>query len=97
MAIAFKNVRAKLGLDDTLPFEKYRGYTVLEVLKYRPTYISWLMQNTDTKFYQSVHDELLRQILRHDKPRGAGKYRNSTRMPDYDHDTLGEWFDDVPF
>lgn len=50
-----------LGLDDIIPFGRYSGYSVLEIVRDRPVYIDWLIKNTDLKFYQSVHEELARQ------------------------------------
>jgi hypothetical protein len=101
MAIPFTKVRTKLGLDDTFGFGRHKGYTVLEIIKDRPEYISWLIANTDLKFYESVYDELLRHIApapHRSKPKSR---RNNgylyNRYPDYDTDYLGDWFDDAPF
>lgn len=84
MSIPFSKVRTKLGLDDVLPFGKYAGDTVLEIIKDRPQYISWLIQNTSLKFYPSVHEELGRHLTKH-IPRGAGVHVDPAS------------FEDVPF
>ena len=96
MAKSFSEIRTKLGLDDTLGFGAHLGYTVLEIIKYRPHYITWLMNNTDLKFYDSVYNELFKQLA----PVARAKPKHNPygyMMPDYDTDTLGDWFDDVPF
>ena len=94
MAKAFNKLRnPRLELDDVVPFGRYAGYSVLKILKDRPTYISWLIFNTDIKFYPSVHSELYKYLAKHDKP-------TRTRFVGYDHDTLSDWcdpFDDIPF
>ena len=83
-----------LGLDDQLGFGRHKGYTILEILKDRPAYITWLIANTDLKFYQSVHEELYKYTA----DKAPAKYHKY--FVGYDHDTLGDWgdpFDDVPF
>lgn len=105
MAIKFNLVRTKLGLDDEIRFgTRHRGETILEILESNPTYISWLIQNTDTQFYQSVHEELARKIKKH-VPRGAGVkniYYGDLRG-EMAHETMSQiqqaWdeFDDIPF
>lgn len=99
--IPFNKVKKKLGLDDYISFGKYRGCTVLELIKDAPGYVSWLMQNTDLKFYESVHEQLKIAKPKH-VPRGpCGPWTShGTRLVDYDHDTCGEYSDyfaDVPF
>ena len=84
-----------VGLDDQLTFGKHIGYTVLEVLKDRPQYIAWLIDNTDIKFYQSVQEQVDKLLPPTLKLSEYPKY-----MPGYDHDTLSDWSDwhtDVPF
>ena len=100
MAIPFTKIKNRFGLDDVMPFGRHQGYTVLEIIKDRPTYISWLIQNTNLKFYESVHDELSR-YLKHHIPAGAGNYTWQGK-PKYDWDQRGlsdfdDYFDDVPF
>lgn len=95
MAIQFNKLKNKLGLDDTLPFGRHQGYTVEEILKDRPEYISWLMSNTTLKFYPSVHELLLlmkpKRIPQHTSfnPKYSGK--------SYDFVIYDELFDDIPF
>lgn len=94
MAKAFNKLRnPALGLDDIIPFGRHAGYSVLEIMKDRPSYISWLIVNTDVKFYPSVHNELYRYLAKH-----VPKHK-STRFVGYDHDTLSDWCDpfDQPF
>lgn len=86
-----------LGLDDQFTFGRYIGSTVLDILKDDPSYVSWLMSNTSMQFYQSVHDELFRHVIKR-IPQHSPRYYNSYgKMVDYDHDTIGDWDDDIPF
>lgn len=95
MAIAFKNLKNRYGLDDILTFGRHQGYSVLEILKDRPDYIVWLIQNTDIKFYDSVHEQVsiaaLRKIRKNTK-RVIYQWEDPQEMCDYD-----EFFDDIPF
>lgn len=97
MAIQFSKLKNKLGLDDTLPFGRHQGYTVEEILKDRPEYISWLMSNTTLKFYPSVHELLLLM-----KPKRVPQHTSfrTKYSGDEAFNTLedaGSWFEDVPF
>lgn len=97
MAIAFSKIKSKLGLDDTIPFGRYQGYTVEEILKDMPEYISWLMSNTSLRFYPSVHEMLLMML-----PKRAAQHTRivNRRLNDYDELTYPDieiLFDDVPF
>lgn len=99
MAIAFGKLKSKLGMDDILPFGRHQGYTVEEILKDRPEYIAWLMENTSLKFYKSVQDEVIRiacSIKSAYRPK-----RNMYGWSDYDNelDALqqDQWDGDVPF
>lgn len=113
MAIQFNKIKNKLGLDDTLPFGRHQGYTVEEILKDRPEYISWLMRNTGLKFYPSVHELLLLM-----KPKRVPQHTSFKPVYFYDGTAHGEqahyeltirdesyniysdqddWFDDIPF
>jgi hypothetical protein len=96
MAKPFTALRdSRLGLDDVLPFGRHQGYTVEEILKDRPEYISWLMSNTTLKFYPSVHELLLlmkpKRVPQHTSfnPKYSGK--------SYDFIIYDELFDDIPF
>ena len=98
MSIQFKNIKAKLGLDDTLDFGKYKGLTVLQLIQERNGYIDWLIVK-GKQFYPSVHQELQRHPFVKPGPKGdrGRKLYNYDTIADYDHDLLGDWFDDVPF
>lgn len=111
MAISFGKIRNNLGLRDILPFGRYQGYSVLEIVKDRPSYISWLIQNTELKFDKPVHDELARHLKKH-VPRGAGVKRIyfGGLRGDLAHESMSqidsvwnddpvylEGFEDVPF
>lgn len=104
MAIPFGKLKTKLGLDDVLPFGRHAGYTVLEIIKDHPQYISWLIQNTSLRFYPSVHEELSRHIIKH-VPKGAGVLSSNLRKLKRDmwnqewmNDPIYlEGFDDIPF
>ena len=110
MAIQFSKLKNKLGLDDTLPFGRHQGYTVEEVLKDRPEYISWLMSNTTLKFYPSVHELLLimkpKRVPQHTSFSSHGYYSDKEKnyifpkLRDESHNIYSDqddWFDDVPF
>lgn len=110
MAIQFSKLKNKLGLDDTLPFGRHQGYTVEEILKDRPEYISWLMRNTSLKFYPSVHDLLkimkAKHVPQHTSLRSHGYYSHEEkdyvfpRLRNESHNIFSDqddWFDDVPF
>lgn len=92
MGIPFSKIKSKLELDDILPFGRHQGYSVREILKDRPIYISWLIQNTSLKFDKSVHIMLESAVLRY----AFKKFGYN----EHDRDTLSDWydpFDDVPF
>ena len=103
MSLHFNKLKGTtLGLDDQLGFGRHIGYTVLEVVKDRPEYIKWLIDNTGIKFYPSVLEELLRQMT----PEALftnyniAYHRGHKYIANYDHDTCNEWSDwdaDVPF
>lgn len=102
MAIKFNHIRTKIGLDDELRFgKKHYGYTVLEILESDPTYIAWLIENTQLQFYQSVHEELERKIIRR-RPSVKNIYYGDLRG-EMAHETMSQiqqaWdeFDDIPF
>lgn len=92
MAIPFKKIKSKLGLDDTLPFGRHQGYTVEEILKDRPQYIAWLMTNTSLKFYPSVHELLDTQNVQK-------LFNTLIRKEVYMYPDIGldDIFDDIPF
>lgn len=48
-----------IGLDSQLTFGKFIGWTVLDVVRYHPDYISYLLDKTDIKFYPSVSEEVI--------------------------------------
>lgn len=100
MSIKFNQVKTKLGLDDVLSFGRHQGYTVEEVIKDRPEYISWLIAE-GKQFYQSVHEELAmyKGTYKQAKPK-LGGYNHE--VGDYVFDSrsnheLDDWFDDIPF
>lgn len=103
MAIQFSKLKNKLGLDDTLPFGRHQGYTVEEILKDRPEYISWLMSNTTLKFYPSVHELLLmmkpKRVPQHTSFHGHYSHEEKDYVfPKYSGNTYDLIiFDDVPF
>ncbi len=103
MAIQFSKLKNKLGLDDTLPFGRHQGYTVEEILKDRPEYISWLMSNTTLKFYPSVHELLIlmkpKRVPQHTSLRPVYFYDGSARgeQAHYELSNQDYWDEDVPF
>lgn len=90
MAKAFSLLRGlELGLDDILGFGRHQGYTVNEILKDRPEYICWLIDNTDIKFYPSVHqivDKIFPPTDTWTVPKDIAYWQET------DH-----WNDDIPF
>ncbi len=108
MAIQFNNVRTKLGLDDVLDFGAWIGHTVEEVIRQKPEYISWLMTNTDKKFYGSVTDEIMRtkKFKAVDKKSRGGYFYDGGLRGDQAHFEaemhssswgFDDWMDDIPF
>ena len=47
-----------IGMDDKLPFGKYKGTEIEEVLSDDPSYLKWMAENTDIKF----DDEVLEKV-----------------------------------
>lgn len=93
-------------MDDVLPFGRHQGYTVEEILKDRPEYIAWLIANTNLKFYQSVHDELTRQVRVIEniyKPRKNSYIYTGLLRGEQAHygaeleSAIDDWYDDIPF
>lgn len=99
MSISFDRLSTKMGMDDVITFgTKHRGYTVEEVLKTDPSYISWLATNTDMKFYVSVLEQLVKSKLE-SSPKTRYNYDSYGRL-DFDQrgfSGIDDWFDDVPF
>lgn len=93
MSIPFKKVRSKLGLNDHLPDGRHRGYTVLAILKDRPRYIKWLMDNTTIRFHSSVEHEMWKYLL--ELPRR--KRYNSAYHKDYHDEDFGDWYAEADF
>jgi hypothetical protein len=96
MSIPFSLLKTKLGLDDVLDFGKYQGLTVLQVIQERNGYIDWLILK-GKKFHSSVHIELKRNPFVKPGPKGDRGRKFRGYSDDYDHDLLGDWFEDVPF
>lgn len=94
MSKPFNKLRdPKLNFDDVLRFGRHHGYTVSEVLKDRPQYIAWLIDNTDIKFTDQVMD--LADVYCPPKPRKIIRlYRDESHNVHSDQD---DWFDDIPF
>jgi len=87
-------------MDDVMPFGRHQGYTIEEILKDRPEYIYWLVNNTSLKFYPSVLETLNlynAAINNAYKPRRI-MYRADWSPDDYEQDLIfGDWSHDVPF
>jgi hypothetical protein len=100
MSIPFRLAKKEcLGLDDVLTFGKYHGLTVLQIIQERNGYIDYLISK-GIKVYPSVQQELKRQpFVFPNKPAYPRKraYFDGYSKDDYDHDLLGDYFDDVPF
>lgn len=50
-----------IGLSDKMPFGKYKGTEVEEILQDDSRYLVWLLESTDTNFTQEVID-LIEQV-----------------------------------
>ena len=79
-------------MDDVLPFGRHQGYTVREIVKDRPQYISWLMNNTGLKFSKTVTKHTACTVKWPGRP---------LTMPGSFFDVLSDqddwWNDDIPF
>ena len=53
-----------LELDDTMPFGKYKGWIVRDVLADDAGYLRWLLSNTDRGLACNVEDALDNEALR---------------------------------
>lgn len=86
-----------IGLDSQLTFGRHIGYTVNEVLKDRPEYIAWLIDNTEIKFYESVHEQVNKLFPPVVDPWKVPKdisYWQDGQFWKYANDT---YIDDIPF
>lgn len=103
MAKSFSSLRdPKLGLDDQFNFGKYlaSGLTVLEIVRDDPRYISWIIANTDIKFYTSVLEQLVVNSISEKTQRRYNIEYHSYKLRDESHNVYADqddWFDDVPF
>lgn len=53
----------ELSLDSILPFGKYRGYQLEDVIQDDPNYISWLVDNTNYSFDEEVMQLLTKKKI----------------------------------
>jgi hypothetical protein len=94
-------LKTKLGLDDVLTFGKYHGHKVEDIVNDSPHYISWLIQNTDTKFYESVHERMYSALAKYvpKGPVGPWVYsgENNLYANGLSSDDFTNWIEDVPF
>jgi hypothetical protein len=91
-----------LGKKDELWFGKYRGLTVGEVLTKNPSYICWLIDNTQLSFTKSIHTKARKGKLEADASRAhysqgsSGRHWIGTKAhwsfpDDYDIEAEMEW------
>ena len=94
MAKAFKALRnPALTFDDILGFGRHQGYKVGEILKDRPEYIAWLIDNTSIKFTKEVNDVV--NVL---CPFVEDAFANMVKTTLLQHQLDdGVWDDDIPF
>jgi len=60
-----------LGLDSTMPFGKYKGRTIRELMKVDQQYLNWLTENTTVRIsYEQVKQEndFDKTLLEHPNP-----------------------------
>lgn len=100
MSIKFANLKSTtIGMDDVLDFGSWRGHTVEEVIKLKPSYIQHLVDNSDKYqkyFYESVMEAL--ELAKYTQK----SYNNAYHVGRLDYDQRGlsdmdDWFDDIPF
>ena len=95
MAKPFQSLKSPiLDYDSQLTFGRHFGYTVEEVLKDRPEYIAWLLDNTSIKFSPRVV-ELVDTLL----PPTVVAYSKQSLIPkDISYwQRTDHWHDDIPF
>lgn len=97
MSKPFSSIKSALGLDDTLPFGRHQGYTVLEIVRDRPEYIKWLIDNTSLRFYPSVHIELERFLVDKKENYNEAYYRGLNFFDIHPKHEEWNYWDDVPF
>lgn len=96
----FNKIKTALGMDDVLPWGRYQGYTVEEILKDRPEYIAWLISDTSLRFYPSVHQEIQRralEIVNAYRPRRRAYYYGGDLVGEEANYSIQDQWDDVPF
>jgi hypothetical protein len=57
-----------LGFDDPMPFGKFKGETISDLLDDEPEYIRWLIDKTDTV----LHPDVVEAFNMAEKARGKG-------------------------
>ena len=87
-----KTYRKILGPDDTMPFGRYKGVKISEVLEHNVGYMYWIINNTQLALSASVQDQVVRGYisLRNSQRKGLNK------KPYYDlksaiFETMEEW------
>jgi len=88
-----------LGKKDELWFGKYRGLTIKEVLDTNPSYICWLIDNTQLTFTKAVQVKARRGMAEQDAKRvpytkgnhWRGTQAHWTHPADYDTEAEMEW------
>lgn len=54
----------KLGLDDVMPFGKYKGEQIEDLIEDHPEYLAWCFDNNVVEFNNSVISKMLdRKII----------------------------------
>lgn len=92
MAKAFRSLNSPvLGFTSQVTFGRYIGLTVEEVLKTRPEYVAWLLDNTDIKFTEQVVS-LVDTLLPPVPVSFTLVPKDVSYWQTHDH-----WHDDIPF
>lgn len=92
-----------LGLNSTMPFGKYKGVTIRELIKKDQQYLNWLTENTSVEIsYEQVKQEsdFDKKVLEHPNPCSLplsllriAMTVNSTRITTPGKPSLDDWDD----
>lgn len=77
-----------LGKKDELWFGKYRGLTIKDVLDTNPSYICWLIDNTQLTFTKAVQVKARKGRAEQDAKRA---YNHGRYIADYDVENDMDW------
>jgi hypothetical protein len=96
--IAFHNVKNqfKLSFKDTIPFGKYFGVKVKDIIDKDPGYLAWVHLNTSYKLTNNVISKLPTKPQKSPRKYYGDYYDAEQDMYDIGN-AFGGFFDDIPF